>query len=255
LKIYDLSSPIDPRSGDPIPPRIDYQDHDAGVPHLARLLGVDPSEVPDGKGSATEMVHTRTHTGTHLDAPYHYFPTCEGRPARTIDEVPLEWCFGDGVVLDLHEKPAGSEITPEDLQRALDAIGYRLKPGDIVFIRTGADRHFYSPDYPRSHAGMGRDATLWLIERGIRVMGIDAWAWDLPLPIQGERFIRSGRRDPSTLWAAHRVGKDHEFLHLEQMANLDALPRPFGFRAAVFPIKVSRGSAGWVRAVAIFEDL
>lgn len=255
MKIFDLSSPIDPRSGDPLPPKIDYQDHDAGVPHLARLLGVDVSEVPDGKGSATEVVHARTHTGTHLDAPYHYFPTCEGAPSRTIDQIPLEWCFSDGVVLDLHEKPAGGEITPDDVRRALDAIGYRLKPMDIVFIRTGADRAFFTPEYNRSHAGMGRAATLWLIEQGIKVMGIDAWAWDLPLPVQGERFIREGRKDRSLLWAAHRVGKDHEFLHLEQMANLDKLPRPHGFKAAVFPIKVARASAGWVRAVAIFEDL
>lgn len=255
MKIFDLSSPIDPQSGDPLPPRIDYQDHDAGVPHLARLLGVDPAEVPDGKGSATETVHARTHTGTHLDAPYHYFPTCGGEPARTIDQIPLEWCFGDGVVLDLHDKPAGYEITPDDLRRALDAIGTGLKAGNIVFIRTDAHRHFYSPEYPRVHAGMGRAATLWLIDQGIKVMGIDAWAWDLPLPIQGERFIREGRQDRSLLWAAHRVGKDREFLHLEQLANLDLLPRPSGFKAAVFPIKVARASAGWVRAVAIFEDL
>ena len=253
MRLFDLSSPIDPASGDPLPARIDYSDHDANVPHLARLLGVDPRDVPDGKGSATEVVHARTHTGTHMDAPYHYFPTCGGRPARTIDQIPLEWCFGDAVVLDFHTLAAGSEIAPADLEAALAAIAYRLKPLDIVLIRTDASQRFYSPDYAHSHAGMGAAATLWLIERGIRVMGIDAWAWDTPLRLQGERFIREGRRDPSLLWAAHRVGKDHEYVQLEQLAGLDRLPRPHGFKAAVFPVKVARASAGWVRAVAIFD--
>jgi kynurenine formamidase len=254
MRIYDLSMPMDPDSGDPIPPEIEYKDHDAGVPHLARLLGISEDDVPDGKGSATETVRARTHNGTHLDAPYHYYPTSEGKPAKTIDEIPLEWCVGPGVVLDCTSIPAGQEIPVDHLGKQLDRIGHDLRPRDIVFIRTDAYRRFYEPDYNMSHPGMSKEGTLWLIERGVKVMGIDAWAWDVPLPIQGKRFIAGGRKDPSILWGAHRVGKSHEYLHLEQMGHLDELPRQTGFTACVFPIKVTKASAGWVRAVAIFDD-
>jgi kynurenine formamidase len=55
-------------------------------------------------GWAVEEIEAITHTGTHVDAPYHYAPTSEGRPARRIDEVPFEWCLAPGVVLDVRHK-------------------------------------------------------------------------------------------------------------------------------------------------------
>lgn len=254
VRVFDLSLPLDPASGDALPPEVEYRDHVAGIPHLARLLGVEERQVPDGLGSATEIVRARTHNGTHMDAPWHFYPTSEGDPARTIDQIPLEWCIGPGVVIDCTAVPAGDEIPVAHLKSKLEEIDHTLEPGHIVFIRTDASRHYYDEDYPERHAGMGREGTLWLIERGIRVMGIDAWAWDVPLTGQGERFRAAGATDSSTLWAAHRVGKEHEYVHLEQLGHLAGLPAPTGFTACVFPIKVASGSAGWVRAVALFDE-
>jgi kynurenine formamidase len=254
MRIFDLSMPLDPRSGDPLPPEIEYRDHQQGIGHLARLLEVDESQVPDGLGSATEIVRARTHNGTHLDAPWHFYPTCGDRPARTIDQIPLEWCIGPGVIIDCTRIPAGEEIPPSHLETTLARIGHSLEPGHIVFIRTDAARHYYERNFALRQPGMGRDGTLWLIDHGVRVMGIDAWAWDTPLPAQGRRFREAGGTDTSMLWAAHRVGKDHEYVHIEQLGGLDTVPAPTGFTACVFPIKVSGGSAGWVRAVAIFPD-
>ncbi|MCS7288197.1 MAG: cyclase family protein, partial [Roseiflexus sp.] len=101
--------------------------------------------------------------------------------------------------------------------------------------------------------GMSAAATRWLIEQGIRTMGIDAWGWDQPFWAMKERYQQTG--DPSVIWEAHRVGRDLEYCHIEKLANLDALPRPFGFKVACFPVKLTGGSAGWTRVVAIFEDL
>jgi kynurenine formamidase len=56
------------------------------------------------------------------------------------------------------------------------------------------------------------------------------------------------------LWEAHRVMREREYYHLENMANFDQLPRPFGFKVAVFPVKIRGASASPVRAVAILED-
>jgi kynurenine formamidase len=254
VRVYDLSMPLDPTSGDPLPPDIDYRDHRQGAAHLARLLGVEEDDLPDGMGSAIETVRARTHNGTHLDAPWHFFPTSEGRPARTIDEIPLEWCIGPGIVLDCRAVPPGEEIRVGHLQAQLDLIEHRIHPGDIVFVRTDAFRHYHARDYALRQPGMTRESTLWLIEQGVRVMGIDAWSWDVPLSVQGERFRAAGGRDPAALWAAHRVGRDREYVHLEQLGNLGVLPAPKGFTACVFPIKVARASAGWVRAVALFPE-
>jgi kynurenine formamidase len=150
---------------------------------MRMFFGIRPEDLvfSGGQGWAIEEVRAITHTGTHVDAPYHYGATSEGRPARTIDEVPLEWCFAPGVVLDVTHKQDGEPITPQDLQGELERIGYSLQPLDIVLLRTGADRRLASKEYFRQ-PGLGRDGVLWLVEHGVRVIGIDAYTLDRPLP-------------------------------------------------------------------------
>ena len=140
----------------------------------------------------------------------------------------------------------------DDLQKALVKIDYKIKPWDIVLIQTGADKLWGKPEYFDAGCGMTRDSTLWLIEQGIRVMGIDAWRWAPPFWAIKEEFRRTG--DRSVLWGAHYAGMDKEYCHIEKLANLDQLPRPFGFKVACFPVKLTGGSAGWNRVVAVLED-
>ena len=77
-----------------------------------------------------------------MDAPWHYGPTSEGKPARTIDQVPLEWCCGDGVLLDFTHRKKGEVISKDDVVVALEKIDYKLKPGDIVLIRTDCCKYY-----------------------------------------------------------------------------------------------------------------
>jgi kynurenine formamidase len=198
-----------------------------------------------------ETLTLTTHDTTHLDAPWHFHPTSEGKPARTIDEIPLEWCYSDGVVLDFHHKGKGEEITAAEVQAAVERIGYRLKPLDIVLIRTDAYKHYGEPVYRHIHPGVTKEATLWFIEQGIRVMGIDAWGWDRPHDIM-VRDLKGGKKE--RFWESHYLGKEREYCHIERMAYLDRIPRPFGFKVAAFPIKIKGAGAGWVRAVAILEQ-
>lgn len=251
MKIYDLSVPIDPGAGEPMPPKIEYLDHAEGARQAAPMFGLRVEDFAEGKAWANETVTMTTHTGTHLDAPYHYWPRTAGRPALTIDQVPLEWCFGPGVLLDFHHKQSGETISLPDIQEELERISYTLQPGDIVLIRTDADKKFYSPDYGNAHPGISAEATRWLILQGIKVMGTDGWGWDVPFSVQAKEFKRTG--DSGVLWAAHFVGKELEYCHIEKLANLDQLPRPFGFQVACFPIKIKGASAGWARPVAIFD--
>lgn len=253
MKMFDLNVPTEESPSEPIPLKVEHQDHKSSAAFMASFFDATVDDLPDGNGWANDTVTMISHAGTHVDAPWHYYPTCGDRRARTIDELPLEWFYGNGVVLDMRHKPRGGLITTEDLQEALDKIGYTLSPGDIVMIHTGADKLWGEAEYFAAGAGVSAEATRWLIGQGIRVMGIDTWGWDQPFWAMKERFKETG--DPDVIWEAHRVGMDLEYCQIEKLANLDQLPRPYGFKVACFPVKLTGGSAGWTRVVAIFEDL
>jgi kynurenine formamidase len=97
---------------------------------------------------------------------------------------------------------------------------------------------------------MGYEATMYLTSRGVRVTGTDAWSWDAPFSYTAEKVKQTG--DTSLIWEGHKAGRDIGYCHLEKLHNLEILP-PFGFTVSCFPHKVKGGSAGWTRAVAIFD--
>jgi kynurenine formamidase len=252
VRIIDLSVPMEDSPSEPLPVKVTHEPHQQAVELMKMFFGCSEQDLPQGLGWANDSVTMGAHAGTHVDAPWHYFPTSGGKRAKTIDEIPLEWFYHDGVVLDMRHKPRGSGVTVDDLQKALAKIKYKSKPWDIVMIQTGADKLWGEPEYFEAGCGMTRESTLWLIEQGVRVMGIDAWGWDRPFWAIKEEFTKTG--DKSVLWGAHFVGKDKEYSHIEKLANLDKLPKPFGFKVACFPVKLTGGSAGWARVVAILED-
>ncbi len=251
-RLIDLSGPVAP-SPPGTPPflrvEIEYHDHQSGAAQAQAILQVPPTLFRHQEGWATETI-TRlgTHDTTHVDAPYHYNSTIQGKPAPTIDELPLEWFFNDGVVLNMTHKTKGNPVTVKDIQDELQRIGYALKPFDIVLVHTGQDKFYTAPDYVFRGPGVTAEATRWLYDQGIRVMGIDAWGWDEPLDLQAKKSIPTGQ--PGTFWAAHQV--DLPYAHMERLVNLDQLP-PFGFKVACFPLKIKKGSAGPARVVAILN--
>lgn len=252
LKIIDLSVPIEQGPSGLVPLELTQIDHAQGADEMARIFECSKNDFPQGLGWAIDVVKMSTHSGTHVDAPWHYFPTSGGNRAKAIDEIPLTWFFHDGVVLDMRHKDRGTIISVDDIRQALQKIDYQLKPWDIVLIHTGADKLWGSADYFNAGCGMGRESTKYLLENGIKVMGIDAWSWDQPFWAIKEDFKRTG--DSTAIWGAHRLGIEKEYCHIEKLANLDKLPRPLGFKVACFPIKVTHGSAGWSRVVAILDE-
>jgi kynurenine formamidase len=106
-------------------------------------------------------------------------------------------------------------------------------------------------DFFKKGTGMSAAATEWLIDQGIKIMGIDQWGWDLPLPYLIKKAKESN--NPELFWEAHLVGVDKEYCHMEQLTNLDALPYS-GFKVAAFPLKIKGASAGPARVVALIED-
>ena len=254
-RIVDLSVPLKVGiASDPPPllPKITYRDHAFGAAEFAPMAGLKAEDLPDGAGPASEDCQITTHVGTHMDAPWHYHPTMNGgERAITIDEVPLEWCMGPGVKLDFRHLPDGHVVTAAEVEAELASIGHELQPGDIVLVNTAAGARYGHDDYLTRGIGMGREATLYLAGKGMKVCGIDAWGWDAPLAYQKAAIAATG--DKSLFWEGHKAGAEAAYCHMEKLHNLDALPAN-GYTVAAFPVKVEGASAGWTRCVAIFDE-
>jgi kynurenine formamidase len=255
LRLIDLSVPVESNAiSEPLPPKVRYITHQGeGLAQMCQFFGVKPEDLvySHGLGWAVEEVQAITHTGTHVDAPYHYAPTSEGKPARRIDEVPLEWCFAPGVVLDVRHKAAGEVITVADLQAQLEQIDYHLRPFDIVLLHTAADKRLNSLAY-FAQPGLDREGVLWLVEQGVKLIGIDAYTLDRPFANMVADFRRTG--DGRYIWPAHFAGIEREYCQIEKLANLDLIPRPHGFYVSCLPVKIKGASAGWCRAVALVPN-
>lgn len=226
---------------------ITYSSQAEGAVAIEGLLGVPSCLLRNGEGWATETItRLETHGSTHVDAPWHYNSVINGQKAQTIDELPLEWFFGEGVKLDFTAKAEGDPITVADVEEELKRIAYMLQPMDIVLMQTGRDVFYGQPDYIFKGCGVTAEATRWLFDRGIRVMGIDGWGWDMPLNLQAQKALAENK--PGIFWAAHQI--DAPYSHMERLMNLGALP-PFGFKVACFPLKIQGASAAPARVVAI----
>ncbi len=252
MQVIDLSKPVRFNRDDPFFMRVKVKHK----PHrmaklLVRLLGLPFRLFPrDFVGWADDTVSMGVHATTHIDAPWHYGPMTGGKPAQTIDEIPLDRCIGPGVVLDLSHKADDDPITVADMEAALDKSGATLTDRTIVLIRTGRDRLMDTKEFWQTGTGMSAAATEWLLDRGVTVMGIDQWGWDLPFRAQIAKSKATG--DPTLFWEAHRVGQRRPYWHIAQLTNLGALP-PHGFEVAVFPLKIVGASAAPARVVALIR--
>ncbi|AXG67925.1 kynurenine formamidase [Kordia sp. SMS9] len=253
MNIIDLSKPIQYNKNDPwfMKVKIKHKPH-RKAKWLLRILGLPFKLFPKGfEGWADDTIKKMgVHATTHIDAPWHYSPTVNGEKAKTIDEIPLNWCYGDGIVIDMKHKVDFDAITVADITTFLSEHKLSIQPNMIVLIKTGRDKFNGSKDFHKIGTGMSAEATEWLIDQGIKVMGIDSWGWDLPLPYMLKKAKETGNSE--FFWEAHLVGQRKEYCHMEQLVNLDALPYS-GFKVAVFPLKIVGASAAPARVVAMME--
>jgi kynurenine formamidase len=175
-----------------------------------------------------------------MDAQKHTNPDPQ---AMTIDQLPLEWCYGDAVCIDLSDKPPKSWITADDLERACEKGNLTIHKGDILLLYTGHwNRTKDTPTYPTDNPGLTRDAVEWIIRKGVKLYGIDAVTPDNPID-QAQNLI----------FPTHDLLRDKGLPHIENLANLDKVVNK-RFTFIGFPIKIQGASASWVRAVALFKD-
>lgn len=255
-RFIDLSIPItnDVVSDPPVMrPQITYMTHDTTWEQIAMFFpGLKKEDLPDGEGWAVENLTLSTHNGTHMDAPWHFHSTTDSgaTPAPSIDEAPLELFFRPGVKLDFSHLPAGHVVTAQEVEDELERIGYTLRRNDIVLVQSGA---VYGTDnFTDQGCGMGAEATLYLTQHGVQVVGTDAWSWDAPFSHTARRWAET--RDPDIIWEGHKAGRITPYYQIEKLTNLESLPA-FGWTLSCFPVKIERASAGWIRAVAILDEV
>ncbi len=255
FELIDISSTLSNRTSsfELNPHKIEYIDHSKGWEMLLQMgypESVAQTLFPNRRAWAVEVVSLSTHSGTHVDAPYHYGPEmASGEKPLTIDKVPLSWCIGPGILFDMSHKTKREGITAKDLQSYLESIPCKLNPGTIALIRTDAYKYFCQQGYELLHPGLTKDATEFLVDSGVRMIGIDAWGLDRAFDV----LMHDALEGRAQFWESHLLGLEKPYLQIEKLANLDKIPVPCNFWVVAFPFKIEGASAGWTRAVALVE--
>lgn len=174
------------------------------------------------------------HCGTHTDAVSEFVPN-----GTTIDNMPLDYFWGSAVCVDLSDVPSSRFIKPRDLQDAVKSTGLTLRKGDIFLMYTAHyDRNYGTERYQKEYSGLSYDGAMWLAEKGIVNIGVDAPSIDHPADVN---------------FSGHLACGEYNITNTENLCNLKTLA---GHRFLFFglPLRIRGGSGSPVRAVALLEE-
>lgn len=191
-------------------------------------------------GYFTRRVSFLEHFGTHLDAPAHFVPG-----QSTVEQIPPQKLIGAAVVLDLRAEGArnADHLLSVNKVHAWEKAYGRIPAGAIVLLRTGWARRWPNQQRYRNadaagvmhFPGFSVEAVKLLLERKVSGLGIDALSVDF---------------GASKDFAVHRLSHGAGLYHLENLADLSALPES-GATLVVAPIKLEGGSGGPARVLAL----
>ena len=262
MKIYDLSQPLNERSSFwPYYPPFE-------VKYIKRKAE---------HGVNAQYIMTSNHMGTHLDAPRHFVTA-----GKTIDELPLEWLCGPGVIVDLRDEMDELAVyTPQMIEKRV-----QVKPGDVVLLHTGWHRYAdfgATPDeerYYHYHPGAHPDLVPWLLEKKVHVWGVDCVSTDHPMNLPIGRFLGKGAHGQcdkvrakaeqkfggkaavdkmfpdSAYQLTHNALFPKDCIHIENLGGEIEAPELQNKRLIVgcFPWKFKGGEAAFCRTVAFMGE-
>jgi kynurenine formamidase len=208
--IIDLSHPL--QSGTPVYP---------GDPPVV----VTPVYRKGERGSVCNLAQVSfgLHAGTHLDAPFHFISD-----GRTVEQIPLERCIGEAILIPLPNIGAGAKISREDLAPHEAQIA---ETGRAV-LNTGWNHRWGRPEFFTAHPTLGGDAARFLLDCGVHLLGVDFPAVD------------------GAPYDAHTLLLGSDVLLVEGLTNLDAVPWE-RFVLIVRPLRLVGLDGSPVRAVAV----
>jgi kynurenine formamidase len=198
-----------------------------------RMTVLDLSRPADSRRPAVAASRWRVHAGPvqTLDGPSAVPATGAARG------IPLRWSMGDGVVLDLRDRygdGTGTAITERACREQLDRIEYQLKPYDVVLLRV-------RPASP--HARLDPSALAWIVEQGIRVIGLDTAGGGIERSEPLAAVARSARRT------------GHDYYRIDGLCNLNRIPVAHGFTVIAVPVLSPPSSGHASRVVALFDGV
>jgi len=199
---------------------IDYHQRRWNQPHFT----------PPSQGFDTKLLTMIDHYGTHVDAASHIHPD-----GASVEQIPVEDMMGDAVLMDVSDRGVDAVITPGLLEHALRKRGADLRPGDIALIRAWPKGWLEEGFY--ECRGINGEATDWLIERGVKAVGIDIATLDDLLPC-----------DPTRPAHVRLLGRN--IWIMENFVNLNEIRAP-RFRFVGLPLRIRGLTASPIRAVAI----
>lgn len=124
------------------------------------MLAVEPvRRITTGDVCNLSLLTMGSHTGTHVDAPYHFLAD-----GPRLGDVPLDRMVGEAVVADLRARPAVD---------AAALAGTAVRESDIVLCLTDNSRRWRAPDFQRDFTYLTEDAADWLVAHGVRAVGMD----------------------------------------------------------------------------------
>lgn len=190
----------------------------------------EPAATMARDGVNVLSLHLGSHSGTHVDAPYHFV-----EDGARIDEMDPALFFGPAVLMDVRGKGPRERITVDDLRPYED----RLSEGVIAVLWTGWDEHYGTSRY-YDHPFLDRRAAQLVLDRGVRTVAIDALNVDETVP-EG-----SGPEG----YPVHHLILGAGGVIAENLTNVGSadFPNPF---LSLLPIKLGGSDGAPVRAVAI----
>jgi kynurenine formamidase len=184
---------------------------------------------------AVNRLEMSEHTGTHVDAISHMARQYRG---QSIDTMPLNMFYTEGICLDLSHKGLRDLIETDDMEQALFVAGLEIKAGDTVLLYTDHYRRAYGTGDWLNGPGVSSDCARWLGQQGIAAFGVETAS-------PGVRHVSNKE--------VHHICGELGFTHYENLINLYRLTGRGRFRFIGLPLKIRGGTGSPVRAVAVFE--
>jgi kynurenine formamidase len=200
----------------------------------------------------------------------------------TTDEIPLDWLCNTGVIVDLTQEMDDLTVcTPEMIEPKVE-----VRKGDILILHTGWHRYAQFGEeaneerYTHVHPGPHRDLVPWLLEKEIKIWGLDAVPTDHPMNLPIGRFLGKGQfghcdrvraKAEQIFGGAEEVDRlfpnedyqlthnalfPHNCIHIENMGREISAPELQNERVTIgcFPWKFKGGEAAFARTVAFVGE-
>ncbi|CAL1712020.1 unnamed protein product [Somion occarium] len=131
-----------------------------------------PALTVENDGWNVQSISLGSHTGTHIDAPYHIL-----KDGQTIETIPISRFIGPCIVIDVTGKQPRERIHWEALASYEFKMRRGAPHGAVVLLRTDWSKYWGNPRY-FDHPFLDREAAQKILDTGINVIGIDTLSPD-----------------------------------------------------------------------------